>query len=45
LIKESLPHVMERCTVSSKFDGLKDAEIVVESTVESLSIKRRVIKK
>jgi len=36
--------VMERFTVSSKFDGLKDAEIVVESTVESLSIKRRVIK-
>jgi 3-hydroxybutyryl-CoA dehydrogenase len=44
LIKESLSSVLERFTVSSTFDGLKDAKIVVESTVESLSIKRRVIK-
>jgi len=44
LIKESLPHVMERFTVSSKFDGSRTQRLSFEFTVESFSIKRRVIK-
>ena len=37
--------LIQRATFSSEFSGLKDAEIVVESTVEDLLIKRQVIAK
>lgn len=35
--------LIDRATISSEFSNLKDAGIVVESTVEDLTIKRQVI--
>lgn len=35
--------LMDRVTISTEFSGLKNAAIVVESTVENLTVKRQVI--
>jgi 3-hydroxybutyryl-CoA dehydrogenase len=35
--------LMDRVTISTDFSGLKDAAIVIESTVEDLAIKRQVL--
>lgn len=44
LISDAPSSAMERFTISSTFDGLKNAELVVESIVENLAVKRRVIR-
>jgi 3-hydroxybutyryl-CoA dehydrogenase len=45
LLSAAASTLIQRATFSSEFTGLKDAEIVVESTVEDLLIKRQVIAK
>lgn len=43
LVAEPPSDLIKKVTISSEFFGLKDAEIVIESTVEDLTTKRQVI--
>lgn len=44
LLVESEAALIERATISAEVSNLSDAQIVVESTVESVSVKRQVLK-
>jgi 3-hydroxybutyryl-CoA dehydrogenase len=43
LLVESEAALIERATISAEVSNLSDAQIVVESTVESVSVKRQVL--
>ena len=43
LISDSVTTLMNRVTISSAFPSLTQAEVVIESTVEDVAIKRQVI--
>jgi 3-hydroxybutyryl-CoA dehydrogenase len=43
VITATLPTLLQRFSISNEISDLKDAEIVIESTVEDLAVKRQVI--